>query len=127
MGTRVALSKITALELVNWISEDMKKERNTTGRVGYFEGIKLVEIPQVFADNDTTTKLVDNNKLLIMPVADNKFIKIFNEGDAQVKEISDGDTNVDKTIEYEYQIKMGVGVIIGRLFGIWNITSNISA
>lgn len=126
MGTKVALSKITALEDVDWVSEDMKKERNTTGRVGYFEGIKLAEIPQVFADGDTTTKLVDNNKLLIMPVADNKFIKVFDEGDAQVKEISDGDTNVDKTIEYEYQLKMGVGVIIGRLFGVWNITGNVS-
>lgn len=126
MGTKVALSKITALENVDWISEDMKKERNTTGRVGYFEGIKLAEIPQVFADGDTTTKLVDNNKLLIMPLADNKFIKVFDEGDAQIKEISDGDTNVDKTIEYEYQFKMGVGVVIGRLFGVWNITSNVS-
>ena len=123
MGTRVALSKITALEDVNWISEDEKKERHTTGRVGYFEGIKLAEIPQVFADGDTTTKLVDNNKLLIMPVADNKFIKVFDEGEAQVKEVSDGDTNVDKTIEYEYQLKMGVAVVIGRLFGVWNITA----
>lgn len=122
MGTKTALSKITALENVNWISEDMKKERNTTGRVGYFEGIRLAEIPQVFADGDTTTRLVDNSKLLIMPVADNKFIKVYDEGDAQVKEVSDGNTNVDKTIEYEYQYKMGVGVVIGRLFGIWNIT-----
>lgn len=123
MGTKSALSKITALEKVEWISEDMKKERNTTGRVGYFEGIKLVEIPQVFADGDTTTKLVSSTKLMVMPVADNKFIKVFDEGDAQVKEISDGDTNVDKTIEYEYQLKMGVAVVIGRKFGIWNITA----
>lgn len=123
MGTRVALSKLTNLEDVNWISEEMKVARNTVGRVGYFEGIRLVELSQVFADNDTTTRLIPNNKLLIMPVADNKFIKIFNEGDAQVKEISDGNTNVDKTIEYEYQMKMGVATVIGRLFGIWNITS----
>lgn len=127
LGTKVALSKITNLENVNWISEHMKDDRNTLGRVGYFEGIRLAEIPQVFADNDTTTKLVANDKLWIMPVADNKFIKIFNEGDSQVKEISDGDTNTDKTIEYEYQIKMGVGIVIGRLFGVWNITSSVSA
>ena len=122
MGTKVALGKIAGVENVSWISEDMKKERNTTGRVGYFEGIKLAEIPQVFADNDTTTRLVSNDRLLVMPLADNKFIKVFDEGDAQIKEISDGDTNVDKTIEYEYQYKMGVGVVIGRLFGIFNIT-----
>ena len=123
MGTRVALSKLTNLEDVNWISEDMKVARNTLGRVGYFEGIRLVELSQVFADNDTTTRLIPNDKLLIMPVADNKFIKIFNEGDAQIKEISDGNVNVDKTFEYEYQMKMGVATIVGRLFGVWNITT----
>lgn len=127
MGTKMALSKVAALEDVNWISENMKNERNTTGRVGYFEGVRIAEIPQVLADNDTTQRLVDNDKLLIMPIADNKFIKVFNEGDAQIKEVSDGNTNVDMTIEYEYQMKMGVGIVIGRLFGIWNITSNISA
>ena len=57
-----------------------------------------------------------------MPVADNKFVKLFNEGDAQVKEVSDGATNMDMTIEYEFQQKMGVAVVIGYLFGVWNIT-----
>ena len=99
----------------------MKDERHTTGRLGMFEGIRLVEIPQRFANNDTSKKLVDNTKLLIMPVADNKFIKIYNEGDAQIKEVSDGNTNMDKTIEYEYQIKMGVATIIGKRFGVWTL------
>lgn len=123
MGTRAALSKLAALAEVNWISDAMKAERNTTGRIGRFEGITLVEIPQAFANNDTTTRLVDNTKLMIMPVADNKFIKLVNEGDAQISEVSDGDTNVDKTIEYEFQAKLGVGVVINRLFGIWTITA----
>lgn len=124
MGTKSALSKLTNLASVDWVSDAMKNERHTTGRLGMFEGTVLFEIPQAFANNDTTTKLVDNNKLLIMPLADNKFIKIFNEGDAQVKEISDGDTNVDKTIEYEYQMKMGIATVIGRLFGVYNITAS---
>ena len=126
MGTKVALSKLAALKEVSWISEREKEERYTTGRVGLFEGVKLAEIPQVFADNDTTTKLIPNDKLWIMPVADNKFIKVFYEGDPQVKEVTDGNVNTDMTIEYEYQVKMGIGVIISRLFGIWNITSSIS-
>jgi len=124
MGTRAALSNLTKLALVDWISNEMKQERNTTGRLGTFEGITLFEIPQAFADNDTTTRLVDNTKLLIMPnVNDNKFIKLINEGDSMVNEVSDGTTNVDKTLEYEYQAKMGVGVVISRLFGIWTITA----
>lgn len=127
MGTRVGLGQLVNLDNVNWISEQAKLDRYTTGRVGYYEGRRLVEISQVFADNDTTTKLVDNNKLLIMPnVSDNKFIKLFNEGLAQIRETNDQNTNMDMTLDFEYQRKMGVGVIIGRLFGIWNITANVS-
>ena len=123
MGTKTALSKLTALADTDWISASMKEERHTTGRLGIWEGVRLVEIPQSFAPNDTTTKLVDNNKLLVMPVADNKFIKIYDEGEAQVKEVSDGNTNVDKTIEYEYQQKMGVAVIVNRKFGTYTISA----
>ena len=121
MGTKAALAKVTALGDVQWISNNMKDEMNKTGRLGLFEGIRLVEIPQAFAPNDTTTKLVDNNKLLIMPVADNKFIKVVYEGDPQIREISNGDTNMDKTVEYEYQYKMGVATVIGYYFGTWTI------
>ena len=56
-----------------------------------------------------------------MPVADNKFIKVFDEGDILVKEVTDNTVNTDMTYEYMVQYKMGVAVVIGRLFGIWNI------
>ncbi len=121
MGTKAALSKLNAVTDVNWISNGMKEERHTTGKLGIWEGTRLVEIPQRFAPNDTTTKLVDNKKLLIMPVADNRFIKIYNEGESQIKEVNDSTTNMDMTIEYEYQMKMGVATIIGKKFGMWTM------
>lgn len=121
MGTRSALAKVSALSDTDWISNEMKNERNTTGRLGIWEGITLVEIPQRFAPNDTTTKLVDPKKLLIMPTGDNRFIKVVYEGESRVREISDGDTNMDATIEYEYQTKMGVATIIGKKFGTWTL------
>lgn len=123
MGTKTALAKLNALVETQWISDSMKEERHTTGRVGIWEGIRLVEIPQAFANNDTSKKLVDNTKLLVMPVADNKFIKLFNEGESQIKEVTDSTTNMDMTIEYEYQMKMGVATVIGRKFGMWTITA----
>lgn len=123
MGTKSALSKVTALSDTTWISEGMKEERHTTGRLGIWEGTRLVEIPQSFAPNDTTTRQVDNSKLLIMPLADNKFIKVYDEGEAQVSESTDGEKNMDKTIEYEYQQKMGVATIVNRKFGTWTITA----
>ena len=41
MGTKAALSKVTGLQNVEWISDDMKKERHTTGKMGMWEGIRL--------------------------------------------------------------------------------------
>lgn len=123
MGTKAALSKLTALSDVSWISDAMKEERHTTGRLGIWEGTRLVEIPQRFAPNDTSTRLVDNNKLLIMPVADNRFIKVYDEGEAVITEVSDASTHMDMTIDYEYQQKMGVATVIGKYFGVWNISS----
>lgn len=123
MGTRPALSKLTALADVNWISDSMKNERHTTGGLALWEGIRLVEIPEKFAKNDTTKKLTNNTKLLIMPLADNKFIKVVNEGEAVFKEVTESSTNHDMTIEYEYQQKMGVATIINMLFGVWTIAT----
>lgn len=123
MGTKAALSKLNALTDVDWISNSMKEERHSTGRIGIWEGTRLVEIPQVFAYNDTSKKLVDNNKLLIMPVADNRFVKMYNEGEIRVHEVNDPDTKMDLTYEYEVQRKFGISTIIGKLFGVWTITA----
>ncbi len=122
MGTKTALAKLSALTDTQWISNNMKDERYTTGRLGLWEGIRLVEIPQAFAPNDTSKKLVDNNRLLVMPVADNRFIKIYNEGEAEISDVNDGNKNKDKSLEYEYQMKMGVATVIGRKFGTWKIS-----
>lgn len=119
MGTRTALSKVTKLLGVDWTSNNMKDERNTTGRIGYWKGIRLIEIPNRFANNDTSTKLVDSTKLLIMPVSDNKFIKMYDEGEAEIREITDGTTNQDMSYEYGYAQKMGIATIIGKKFGVW--------
>jgi len=122
MGTKSALSQLDALEDVAWISSSMKEERHTMGRQGIWQGTRLVEIPQVFAPNDTTTKLVANNKLWVLPVdSANKFVKVYDEGEAMIKEISDGTTNMDMTMEYEYQRKMGVAAIFVKYFGIYTI------
>lgn len=121
MGTKVALSKVGALVDSAWISENMKDERNTLGGIRHWEGVTLAEIPQAFRTG-TTTAMTDNTKLLVMPLADNKFIKVFDEGDARIREISDGNTNMDMTMEYEYQQKMGVATMIGKKFGVWTIS-----
>jgi hypothetical protein len=123
MGTKTALSRLEGMQDINWVSEDMKVQRNTTGRIGYFEGIRLVEIKQGFRLNDTTQYLVDDKQLFIMPVGDNKFIKVVNEGNPEMKQVNDNTVNQDMTYDFRYMFKMGVGVQIGLLFGVYNIAA----
>ena len=123
MGTKTALSRLEAMQDINWISEDMKVARNTTGKIGFWEGIRLVEIKQGFKLNDTSARLVDDKQLLIMPVGDNRFIKVVNEGQPEMRQVNDNTTNLDMTYDYRYMWKMGVGVQIGLLFGVYNIVA----
>lgn len=119
MGTKAALSKVTGLQNVNWISDDMKNERHTTGRIGMWEGIRLVELKQGFQLNDTTNKLIDDKRLFIMPMMDNKFIKLVNKGEDQLREVQDKTLNQDMTYDYRYMFEMGIGVIVNLIFGEW--------
>lgn len=121
MGTKAALSKLEGMQKIDWVSNEMKNERYTTGRLGYFEGIRLVEIKQGFKLNDTTKRLVDDKQLFIMPVGDNKFVKVVNEGQPEMRQVQDNVTNQDFTYDFRYMFKLGVGVQLGLRFGVWNI------
>lgn len=121
MGTKAALSKLEGMQKIDWVSNEMKNERYTTGRLGYFEGTRLVEIKQGFKLNDTTHRLVDDKQLFIMPIGDNKFVKVVNEGQPEMRQVQDNVTNQDMTYDFRYMFKIGVGVQIGLRFGVWNI------
>lgn len=121
MGTRVALGKVIELQNGSYISEAMKDERYRTGLLGMWEGKELVEIPQVFEKGNPHKAKIDNTILWIMPVADEKFIKVVNEGDTQLKAVADNGTNMDMTYEYELQTKLGCAVILNGAFGCWDI------
>ena len=95
MGTRTALRNVTALQNAQFISDAMKNEHYTSGLLGMWEGYECVEIPQGFKRNDLSQKLITNDILWIMPVADNKFIKFVNEGDSQVYQVTDPGEHMD--------------------------------
>lgn len=121
MGTKTALKKLTAFADIDWITEDQKRERATTGRLGSYEGTTLIEIPQRFAINDVTKKLIDSNKLLIMAQTEDKFVKFVDVGDTEITEVTEKAARVDDTMKYEVQRTMGIGTQISRYFGVWTI------
>lgn len=121
MGTKTALKKLNALTDVDWRSASQKEAIASTGILGSYESSVLLEIPQRFADNDVTKKLIDNTKLYIMPVvADNKFIKYINGGETSL-EVTEVGTTLNDQQSYEVQRRIGVGTIITRNFGVWTL------
>lgn len=124
VGVKGALGKLRALGDTQWISNEMKQELHTTGRLGYFEGVRLVEIPQSFVAN-TTTRQIDPSatSLFVMPVTDNKFIKLIYSGDALIKEATTAQENQDMTNEYYFIQRYGMATIIRTLFGAVTLTA----
>ena len=127
-GTRSALSSLSSMANVDWMPESAKSEYyQSGGLLGLWEGIRVSEIGQglkrgASINSASVDYQVDNNQLYIVPVGmGNKFIKIVNEGDSQVSQVSDKDTNRDMYYEYEYMFKMGISVVFNSVFGFWNI------
>ena len=83
----------------------------------------MIEIPQGFKRNDLTQNLVANDILWIMPVADNKFIKLVNEGETQVYQVTDAGQHMDMTYDFEMQQKLGVAILFNLAFGVYKITA----
>ena len=121
MGTRPALRSVASLTGAEYLSNDMKNERYKTGLLGYFEGRELIEIPQVFEKNKVGAYKLDNDLLWIMPASEERFIKLVNEGDTQLRAITDKDTNMDMTYEQEMMTKLGVAVMLNGAFGMFDI------
>lgn len=126
MGTKTALKKINGLvngtNAVTWMADSQKESIAHTGILGDYEGTALLEIPQRFANNDTTRKLIDNTKLYIMPlVDDNKFIKYVNGGETSL-EVTEVGATLNDMQSYEVQRKIGIGTLLTRNFAVWTIT-----
>lgn len=120
MGTKTALKKLNVLADVDWRSDVLKESVNKTGILGTYEGTTLIEIPQRFEDAKLAKKLVDPSVLLIFPVIDYKPVK-FVDGGETILEVSEAGETMDDMQTYEAQRRMGVGTIITRQFGQWDI------
>jgi hypothetical protein len=121
MGTKTALNGVIALQNATYVSDAMKDEHNRTGLLGMWEGKELVEIPQVFEKGKVGAYKINNKMVWIMPTSDLKFIKLVNEGDTQLRAITDKDTNMDMTYEQEIMTKLGCAVMLNSKFGVYDI------
>ena len=116
VGPRAAITAITKLTTAPEWSDAMKDERNTLGMLGVWEGVQLMRMPQVLSDDKTKFKF-DQKKLFVIPMTDEKIIKLVNEGDPIYSENVEPSRNRDMTVEAEYLFKMGVATVVGADYG----------
>lgn len=121
VGTKPALAQLRNLGDVEWISEAAKTDVYNTGRIGTFEGVQLVELPQAFEVNNVNAYLEEDSNLYIFPVSFDKPIKFYWEGDTEIIAVTDNATHVDKSIDYQLQATCGCEVMTGKRFGTWVI------
>jgi hypothetical protein len=123
MGTKTALKKLNALTDVDWRSLSQKEDIAKSGRLGTYEGTELIEIPQRFAFNDVTKKLIDNNRLLIFAKNQEKFVWFTDKGETQIYESgTQKGEHADDFQKYEVQREMGVEIVLPQYFGQWSFT-----
>lgn len=124
IGTKVALKNLTALTDVDWATPDQKESVMKTGRLGYYEGTTLMEVPQRLKVGGSVgveaDLLIPNDTLLIMPVNEDKFVKFFDEGETEIYEITDKAALKDDFQTYEVQRAYGCDVVLGQYFGRWD-------
>lgn len=129
MGTKAALSKISAIADVQWAAVDQKNSVMNTGNIGIYEGTRLVQIPTRFKSKNfgSTSQPSDyafpTNELYILPVIGDagKFIKMIDEGDTQIIEKLERDDYLSDLQTYQVSRRFGVGSVLGRYFGQWVI------
>lgn len=120
VGTKVALKNLTAITDVDWATAEQKESVSNTGRLGQYEGTTLVEVPQRLAIGGSFNKLLPNDKLLILPVVEDKFVKFFDEGETEIYEVTQKAEKKDDFQTYEVQRAYGCDVILGQYFGVWS-------
>lgn len=123
MGTKSALSKLSALTNVQWAASSMKEDLYNTGLIGQYEGTKIVVIPNRFKDAAMTTKVFDPKKILILPAIgdEGKFVKMVDYGDTRILIKDNMGDYISDLQTYEVTRKFGVASVIGRQMGQWTL------
>ncbi len=102
------------------VSDKMKDEINTRGVIQTWNGVPLLEIPQIFKRN-TFDFAIDDKKLLVLP-ANTKPVKVVREGEPIIIEEGTGTVNKDMSLEYSLIMEYGVDIIFGSLFGSYTLS-----
>lgn len=116
-GNKSALANLRQASSANWAEADKMDVRNQ-GYVGMFNGAPVVEIPNFM---DANENLVLSQKHLFVIPDGTKIVKLLNEGNAEVYEVTSQHARLDNQIEYQFIQKFQIGVLKSNVFGVYEI------
>jgi hypothetical protein len=124
-GTRNALKKLhSGYSSTNsfLVSEKMANEIHDKGVLSTYDGVPMMEIPQVFQLNTFDFKL-DDNKLFVLP-ANTKPIKVVREGQTIIVDNPGNGQHMNMDMSYEHTVitKYGVVTIFNVAYGVYNLS-----
>lgn len=120
VGTRQAISKVLANADANFFTEEMKRELNSKGFVGVYKNMNIAQLPSVHKAN-TFDFAYDDNQILVLPANGTQPIKLYFEGDDEIKDTTDPAKNMDMSFDYSLITRFGCTTVFDNLFGVYNL------
>lgn len=116
-GTKGALRKLAGVIPDKIFADTQKEAKAMTGTIQYWEGCKLMLIPQTLKSG-TFNLALDDTKLFIIG-GDTKPIKVEFFGDSRTDFSTDGNKNNDQSVDLQVQTKLGIGLVVPSACGIF--------
>ena len=116
-GTKGALRKLTDMIPDKYFADSQREAKANSGVIGEWEGNRLMVIPQVLKVG-TFELALDNDAVFVMG-GDVKPIKLEWIGDTRTKEVTEGRSNNDMTMELQVQTCFGMGMMLPEAFGLF--------
>jgi hypothetical protein len=114
VGTSVALQKLQGISTIA-LSDGMAEAKNNIGYLPVWKGYTCMEISQ--GHKIGTFEFTMSNTDIYAVTGGDKLVKMVLEGTTEVKEISDGTTNADRSVEHTVAFKAGAGVAYNKMIG----------
>lgn len=91
---------------------------HNTGYINLFRGMPVIEIPQSYTDRSNTTTWIDPQVAYVLPLGNEKVVKLVLEGNTQIDDFK----NRDRSREVDVYRKVGVGIVSNHNWGIYQNT-----
>lgn len=115
VATEQALRKLQGVQDLANASDSMKDTVNSNGILPVWKGYNCIVISQ--GHKSGTFEFTMPKDQIFAVTGGDKLVKMVLEGDVEVKEVSDGTTNADGSLEQVVRFKAGCSVCYGKMIG----------